>query len=122
GSADQTVKLWDTATGRALRTFKGHTEMVQTVAFSPDGRQLASGSWDKTVRLWDATTGREARVLHVNTHLPISAVAFSPDGTTLASGSAVLNLWNVTTGQALRTLSADPQTTPTWQSVAFSPD
>jgi len=122
GSADQTVRLWDVATGRALRTFQGHTEAVQAVAFSADGRRLASGSWDKTVRLWNVTTGQEARRLQVNTHLPISAVAFSPDGKILASGSAVLNLWNVATGQALHTLSADPQAQPTWQSVAFSPN
>lgn len=64
---------------------EGHREPVYAVAYSPDGRWLASGSFDKTVRLWDRATGRTARTLTDHAHL-VLAVAFSPDSTQLASG------------------------------------
>ncbi|KAI9674629.1 MAG: hypothetical protein M1829_003711 [Trizodia sp. TS-e1964] len=56
GSADNTVRLWDAATGAPLQTLEGHSNWVRSVAFSPDGRQVVSGSTDSTVRLWDAAT------------------------------------------------------------------
>jgi WD40 repeat protein len=63
GSGDWTVKLWDAATGRLLRSLEGHTDSVYSVAISPDGRWLASGSLDGTVKLWEAATGRLLRSL-----------------------------------------------------------
>ena len=69
GSDDKTIKLWDAASGRELRTLQGHTGMVISVAFSPDGRTIASGSGDKTIKLWDAASGRELRTLQGHTSL-----------------------------------------------------
>ncbi|KAK2771386.1 hypothetical protein CKAH01_14308 [Colletotrichum kahawae] len=62
-SDDNTVKLWDAATGQCQRTLEGHRSYVSSVAFSPNRRQLASASWDNTVKLWDAATGQYQRTL-----------------------------------------------------------
>jgi len=52
-SDDNTIKLWDAATGRLLRTLKAHKDPVRAIAFSPDGKRLISGSVDRTVKLWE---------------------------------------------------------------------
>jgi hypothetical protein len=78
-------------------TLFGHTSWVTSVAFSPDGQTLASGSWDATIRLWDVATGQSrGEPLQGHTY-PVYSVAFSPDGQTLASGSwdATIILWNI---------------------------
>ncbi|MGW5489637.1 WD40 repeat domain-containing serine/threonine protein kinase [Streptosporangium sandarakinum] len=120
GSGDNTVRLWEAATGRTTATLTGHTEPVSSVAFSPDGRTLATGSGDNTVRLWEAATGRTTATLTGHTE-PVSSVAFSPDGRTLATGSGdnTVRLWEAATGRTTATLTG--HTEPV-SSVAFSPD
>jgi WD40 repeat protein len=86
GSADNTVRLWDAATGRELRRLTGHTLYVRAAAFSPDGRTLASGSIDGSVRVWDVATGREVKVL-LGVGGTVS-LAFSADGRALAAGTS----------------------------------
>jgi WD40 repeat protein len=120
GSWNNTIKLWDVATGQGVRTLRGHTDWVLSVAFSPDGRLLASASGDHTVKLWDVETGQEVRTLRGHNG-GVQSVAFSPDGRLLASGSrdSTVILWDVETGQTVRTLSGH---TKQVRSVAFSPD
>ena len=120
GSDDNTIKLWDVASGRELRTLAGQTREVFSVVFSPDGRTLASGSGDKTIKLWDVASGRELRTLAGHTR-EVSSVVFSPDERTLASGSddKTIKLWDVASGRELRTLA---EHTDGVTSVAFSPD
>ena len=116
------MRLWDVATRRQIGDpLTGHTSPVNSVAFSPDGKTLASGSADGTVRLWDVATRRQIGN-NLTGGSAVNSVAFSPDGKTLASGSAddTVRLWDVATGQQI----GDPLTghTGAVNSVAFSPD
>ncbi|MDH6104584.1 trypsin-like peptidase domain-containing protein [Anabaenopsis tanganyikae CS-531] len=118
GSDDDTIKLWDVATGTSIATLTGHSSWVNSVAFSPDGKTLASGSWDGTIKLWDVATGTSIATLTGHSSW-VNSVAFSPDGKTLASGSSDIKLWDVATRRSIATLTGHSGSV---ESVAFSPD
>jgi WD40 repeat protein len=117
---DSTIKLWDAVTGQELRTFSGHSDLITSVAFSPDGRQIISGSRDRTIKCWDAATGREIRTLSGHS-FSVNSVAFSPDGRQIVSGSSdnTIKLWDVSTGREIRTFSGHSGGV---SSASFSPD
>jgi WD40 repeat protein len=99
-SHGKTAALWDVATGRRVRTFRGHAGFILSVAFRPDGKKALTGSEDKTAILWDAATGRKARTFKGHAHW-VSSVAFSPDGKHVLTGSQdkTAVLWDATTGE-----------------------
>ncbi|MYF40699.1 MAG: T9SS type A sorting domain-containing protein [Rhodothermaceae bacterium] len=120
GSNDNTIRLWDVATGQEFLRFIGHVSAVNSVVFSPDGTQLASGSNDWSLRLWDVATGQQVRRFEGHPG-PVNSVVFSPDGTQLASGSDdhTVRLWDVATEEELRRFDRHVFDV---HSVVFSPD
>jgi class 3 adenylate cyclase len=120
GSYDNTLKLWESATGKEVRTFKGHERSITSIAISGDNELILSGSEDNTLKLWESATGKEVHTFKGHTST-VWSVAFSGDGKHVVSGSEdnTLKLWAVSTGQEVRTFKG--HTSTVW-SVAFSGD
>ncbi|TFG90071.1 MAG: WD40 repeat domain-containing protein, partial [Candidatus Atribacteria bacterium] len=128
-SNDRTAKLWETRTGREVRTFKGHSSGVNSVDSSPDGKFIVTGSSDGSAKLWDAVTGREVRAfgssdsyqgfMSFDSYLAsVNGVSFSPDGNYVVIGTNDgMKLWDVRTGRILRSFSGSMVL-----SASFSPD
>jgi WD40 repeat protein len=114
------VKLWDVASGSELRTLIGHSAWVTAVAFSADGKLVASASGDRTVKLWETANGRDQRTLGGFLGR-VSSVAFSGDSRTLAAGAhdSTVRLFDVSTGGDIRALSSHGDLIA---SVAFAAD
>jgi WD40 repeat protein len=120
GGRDGSVKVWNATTGEEILGLKGHTSQIACVAFSADGRRLASAAekldLPGEIKVWDATTGRETCTLTAATK-SLTNLAFSPDSKRLASAGHQrgLKVWEVATGQAIDTFANGSP-------MAFSPD
>jgi WD40 repeat protein/tRNA A-37 threonylcarbamoyl transferase component Bud32 len=126
-TASDKVVVWDAQTGQEIFTGKGHIDQVYSVAFSPEGKWLASGGEDQTVKLWDVATGQQVHTF-ADSAYPVYALAFSPDGSRLAAATGSwqggefpgeVKVWDVAARHQLLTLRG--HTDAVW-GVAFSPD
>jgi WD40 repeat protein/serine/threonine protein kinase len=117
-AASHDGQLRDVDTRRVVRTLVGHKDRVEPIAFSPDQKMIATGSWDHTARLWDVATGKELAVL-TGHKAPLKSCVFSPDGRTLATGSddRTIKFWNLATFHEVGSIQNN---VPFY--LAFSPD
>nr|MBI3613812.1 caspase family protein [Nitrospirota bacterium] len=101
------ITLWNVATGKQVKSIEAHEGVIESLAFSPDGQLLASGSSDTQVKLWDVSSGKEIRVLkgHAGT---VKSAVFSSDGRFLATAGddGAMKLWNVQKGTEAVTVVA----------------
>ena len=140
GSADETIRLWDVQTGQTLHTLIGHPPSpyelnsgwlgadrddrlhVYSVAWSPNGRVVASGSRDKTIKIWDPGTGQLINVLEGHTKA-VSCVSFSWDGQFLSSKSfdATVRIWRAAPWETVA-ISTEPSSSSWLSGLAFHPN
>ena len=121
GLGGSPVKLWDVASGKAVRSFARQANNdTFTTAFSPDGALLATSGYDGVIELWDVQSGQVVRTLSYSTEVGIHSVAFSPDGSLLASGGtdSTVKIWGVQTGELMHTFYQGDGV----YGVIFSPD
>ncbi|MFN6564773.1 MAG: WD40 repeat domain-containing protein [Nostoc sp. ChiSLP01] len=117
GSNDKNIKIWSLSTGEIQRTLIGHTNKVNAVVFSPDGR-LVSCSGDNTIKFWDWQRGKLVNSLEEVHSKSVDAIAISPDGKILISSSWHIKVGDLFNGKEISTLEGNGYIS----SLAISPD
>jgi WD40 repeat protein/predicted Ser/Thr protein kinase len=118
-TADDTIRVWEMDPQATLPVLRGHRSYVYPVAYSPDGRWIASGGWDNMLRLWDARTG-EAACAPTDNGDVVKTLAFGPDGSRVVSARQDrLQVWEVATGRRLIEIQAPA---PNILALEFRPD
>mgnify|MGYP003587711729 CR=1 FL=1 len=117
------IKLWDITSGKEIKTFTFDAKIssLETIAFSPDGKTIASGSRYGAIKLWDIASGREIKTFGIDGNDSVLKIAFSPDGKTIASrgyGHEIF-IWDIDSGKKIQTFSGHNSENG---SIAFSPD
>merc|ERR1711998_739527 len=112
--------MGDVMSGECVHVLNGHSDTVESVCYSPDGKTLASGSRDNTVRIWDVMSGECVHVLNGHSSY-VYSVCYSPDGKTLASVSQdeTVRIWDVMSGECVHVLNGHSSYV---SSVCYSPD
>ncbi|TFL05500.1 hypothetical protein BDV98DRAFT_500333, partial [Pterulicium gracile] len=120
GSDDNTVQVWNTATGEQVAKLNGHNGNVNSVSFSPVRTCIVSGSNDHTVQVWDMATGEQVAKMDGH-NSAVWSVSFSPDGTCIVSGSDdnTVRVWDTATGKQVAKMDGHDSSV---NSVSFSPD
>ncbi|MBL6446279.1 caspase family protein [Fulvivirga sp. 29W222] len=109
GSRDKSIKLWDVASGRELRSFLGHKSTINDIDVTDDGKYFISSSADKTAKFWEISTGKVIRDF-VGSKDIMTSVSLSPDGSKLITAGYdwVGSLWSMASGDTLRTFKVNP--------------
>ncbi|GFH06653.1 WD40 repeat-like protein [Haematococcus lacustris] len=117
---DRAIRVWDLATGACTCTLEGQVLYVTSVAITPDGVSVVSGSWDSTIRVWDLATGSCTQALEGHS-LYVTSVALTSDGKLLVSGSrdSTIKVWDMAKGTCERSLHGHTQEI---RKLAISPD
>lgn len=122
GSDDNSLKLWDSATGKPLPDLHGHTDKVRSVAFTPEGRYLLSGSDDRTIRLWDGQTGTAIKVL-ARQDATVDHLSITPNGSKVLTGAGdgqkINKVFAIPSGERLASFSGHQNIV---LATAISPD
>jgi WD40 repeat protein len=120
GNHENNIRIWNVANGSVERTLAGHTDWVESLFVTKDGKYLVSGSMDKTIRVWDLATGKLFKTL-TNHQGGVNALAISPDGNYFASSSLdkTIKLWNATSFEEITSLDNQENIV---LCLAFSPD
>jgi eukaryotic-like serine/threonine-protein kinase len=117
---EKSIRLWNVATRKEIRTLPGHSGSVHAMAFSPDGARLASAGADGTLRIWNVATGEQSFIREFQAHA-LFCLAFSPDGTKIAAAGEdrKIRIWDAGSGNLIHELDGHAN----WVlSLAFNPD